>query len=812
MPTLSQWKILSRLLLKRANEVSEAAHNDKDGYEQGSDQVENPEEMATRTGHELSQTHKQNLTKELESSSRSPGGMIQNKVHQSIPEESTLSSSLASYQQVSGDKDVKNPSDALDSSRSIGSPKLFHIVRPKSAKVVRIQDDMADKIIAENGMAFGGSKTFVTSRQQISDGAAKTDSICETGIGPVNSGLLIKEEPRDSDLKGPIKVISSPRGKEKSILRALGMGEFEQSPHKNPTRPCLKRSDSCFIRRPDSRTKIVTFGRPFSSTHIFKGDVENITNKNNANKPKLVTMNESLLGNSIQSTGSARHFVTNISTKNTELNLIDGQAAVSNATRIKRPSSSGPTFWRAAQMVATVNKVGLARKASFPVEWQASGSPGVEKSLPRSPAFRVRRDSTMSRNFQGGQGFGQAMSPHSTLDFSLSSGLKVASNEKKEVENYEPYVIRNGHLMKRNSKSSRIKDVSEKTDSEENAVAKILKISCGLDDVKATKFIDTHIMETQHGNAHINESLPCQEERAVSQYSLRDDGLQHSQQEERPSSQSRVTTPTTMVALTQRVTGTGSVRSGDAMIDNQVMEHVQKRSFSDGNGALRRWSKVHQAIVSADQFCDNTEPDGESRSNIQLDDLDVDEQAELQKLGFRKPSKGKKKKKKKRVETRGENQSSSQSSQKKNTFINLKEDPVLIKVSKKNQNVGKFSGPPELKPNAVCFEIQGSDLTHGDVKTQVQRLLRNNPEVKLIEIQFHHRSLVNNIKDMHNRWIITTNSVEGRNRLAGATVSFPGFQAQLRRYDDIVNTEFQQFTRMSNFAKMMVTRLGNGGK
>ncbi|RUS71423.1 hypothetical protein EGW08_020806 [Elysia chlorotica] len=331
-------------------------------------------------------------------------------------------------------------------------------------------------------------------------------------------------------------------------------------------------------------------------------------------------------------------------------------------------------------------------------------------------------------------------------------------------------------------------------------------------DVKAMGDNDSRT-ETHQSHLGFSESNQPQEDHALSQGYPRDTGLQQSPPEERPSSHSRASTPTTMVAITMRAMRAGNhVRSREAMVDDQPTEHAQRRSFSDGTGALRRWSKVHQAIVSADQFDDNALPvESHSRSTAQLQDLNVAEQAELEKLGFRKPTKSKKKKKKKSVETKGDNQPSAQSSTKKNV-INLKEDPVLMKVSKKNQNVGKFTSPPEPKPNAVCFEVQGSDLTHCEVKAQVQKLLRNSPEIKITEMQFHHRSLINNIKEMNNRWIITTNSVEGRNRLAGATVSFPDFQTQLRRYDDIVNTEYQQFTRMSNFAKMMHTRLGHGGK
>ncbi|BFZ09800.1 hypothetical protein BsWGS_12838 [Bradybaena similaris] len=136
----------------------------------------------------------------------------------------------------------------------------------------------------------------------------------------------------------------------------------------------------------------------------------------------------------------------------------------------------------------------------------------------------------------------------------------------------------------------------------------------------------------------------------------------------------------------------------------------------------------------------------------------------------------------------------------------LIEDPILVKVSKRNRNVGKFTCKPDPMPNAVCFEIPGTELRHQDVKLQVESLLRTYPEVKIIGIQFHNRALVNNQRDMNNRWIITTNTDVGCNLLVGNCLSFDGHEVQLRLYDEVIRTEYQQFVRMTNFVKMMDTR------
>lgn len=52
-----------------------------------------------------------------------------------------------------------------------------------------------------------------------------------------------------------------------------------------------------------------------------------------------------------------------------------------------------------------------------------------------------------------------------------------------------------------------------------------------------------------------------------------------------------------------------------------------------------------------------------------------------------------------------------------------------FKVSKKNKNVGHFLEKPAPQPNAVCFEILGSNQTHNEVKLQLERLLKTCPEV-----------------------------------------------------------------------------------
>ncbi|RUS71424.1 hypothetical protein EGW08_020807 [Elysia chlorotica] len=338
MPTLSQWKILSRLLLKKANEAAAAANNDTDAYGQCSDEEENAGNIASG----VAQTHGQAVG----ASSISPNGEVFDNKYQSIPEERTQSGYLASDQHGSGDGVIGSSCDNLESSRSTVSPNPFHRGRPKSGKVVRIQEDVTEEDKAsEKGMSVGNSETHMESGQRVSNGSETKGSFKKAGTETDKDGSG-EHKAEDS------KVVTG--GEEKSGPEAIAMDEVGLILRKNPTRPCLKRSDSCFIRRPDSRTKSVTFGRPYSSTNLYSDGIENISDRNHASKQKCNTMNEYLRGGFTQSNSLARQSVTKIAIKNTELTFRDDQAAPVNTTRVNRPSSSGPTFWRAAQVVAAV--------------------------------------------------------------------------------------------------------------------------------------------------------------------------------------------------------------------------------------------------------------------------------------------------------------------------------------------------------------------------------------------------------------------------------------------------------------------------
>ncbi|XP_067675288.1 uncharacterized protein [Haliotis asinina] len=141
------------------------------------------------------------------------------------------------------------------------------------------------------------------------------------------------------------------------------------------------------------------------------------------------------------------------------------------------------------------------------------------------------------------------------------------------------------------------------------------------------------------------------------------------------------------------------------------------------------------------------------------------------------------------------------------SLMDMKKDPMLRKA-RKARVPPLQSKPPEPNPNAVCFSIVGSTLSHHDVWAAFKKdILSQHPEVKVKSLQFIPRAIF--IKrpkggdPIEDRWVITFTSEWFRNRVAGMDLKFKTEAVQLRRYDDVVNCEYRQFTRMNDYMKMV---------
>ncbi|XP_059177069.1 uncharacterized protein LOC131956566 [Physella acuta] len=547
--------------------------------------------------------------------------------------------------------------------------------RVRSAKSVRIADDSAMRAVPE-----------VEDLQLSSNPAQELDEPTET---------------TDTDVSP-----NSPQDTSRSLAAD------ETTDIKVTVKPCLKRGTSCFFKRPDSRSKSVTFGRPSSGFYPLR----------NAESLESDSGLFPAIKNSQAQSEPTTPLTTSREGDKFPLWSRYGFTSADPQDVRTRPSSCGPVFRTANQITGVMQKFDTARRKGWNFERRFSC---IEPNL--SGVFSIRRGSIINRT----------LFPISIQTAAIKS--THATPEPAPVP-YEPYIIKNCRLIRRDSAqlSPPYKDEQNKEET---------------DFRRGDEFNDADDDASSDGDAD-------------------------------------------------------SLEVCAASLDTKV--------------ELPRWSKEKQAIIVDRPVSAVSLPAGTIVQKLGLwnqNELLMSEetQQELQKLGFRKPSKAKRKKKAKgngkgtRIDLTGLVTGKLEQVAKK-IEINLQKDPVLIKVSKKNRNVGKFLGPPEPQPNAVCFEVLGTLLNHSDVKQQLGDLLKTCPEVKLVGIKFDHRAIYNSSSDMYNRWIITTSTVEGRNRLSGGNLTFGDLTVQLRRYDDVINSEYQQFTRMRNFVKMMNHRKILGGK
>ncbi|XP_025098555.1 uncharacterized protein LOC112566544 isoform X2 [Pomacea canaliculata] len=124
----------------------------------------------------------------------------------------------------------------------------------------------------------------------------------------------------------------------------------------------------------------------------------------------------------------------------------------------------------------------------------------------------------------------------------------------------------------------------------------------------------------------------------------------------------------------------------------------------------------------------------------------------------------------------------------KQEMLDLVNDPVLRRVSKKTQNIPKYTKPPDSRPTAVCFDIDGPSLTHSVVKFQMDTLIEDfdDFEVKVVSVEYQPRAIHIKGIDVENRWVITLDSQYAAARLSGSQLLFGTKEVIVRRYDDVI--------------------------
>ena len=111
-----------------------------------------------------------------------------------------------------------------------------------------------------------------------------------------------------------------------------------------------------------------------------------------------------------------------------------------------------------------------------------------------------------------------------------------------------------------------------------------------------------------------------------------------------------------------------------------------------------------------------------------------------------------------------------------------------VKKSAKKKN------PPELKPEALCFDLKGNDVSHTDVLNEVRNFANLFRDVSVKFVQF---------LPIEERWVLTMNSTQSRDRLTGAYVTINGREVQLRRYDDIMKLEYRKYLRAGGLIELV---------
>ncbi|KAK3098053.1 hypothetical protein FSP39_015633 [Pinctada imbricata] len=102
--------------------------------------------------------------------------------------------------------------------------------------------------------------------------------------------------------------------------------------------------------------------------------------------------------------------------------------------------------------------------------------------------------------------------------------------------------------------------------------------------------------------------------------------------------------------------------------------------------------------------------------------------------------------------------------------------------------------PPDPKPEALCFDLKGSSPDHTDVLNGVRKITNLFRGTSIKFVQFLPRE---------HRWVITMDSMQSRDRMAGSYVTINDTEVQLRRYDDIAKLEYRKYIRANGLIEMV---------
>jgi len=123
----------------------------------------------------------------------------------------------------------------------------------------------------------------------------------------------------------------------------------------------------------------------------------------------------------------------------------------------------------------------------------------------------------------------------------------------------------------------------------------------------------------------------------------------------------------------------------------------------------------------------------------------------------------------------------------------------------------KFKAPPEKRPLTVCIDYPGVALSHNEVREAVDEaimFLKLNVFATVRAIQFVPRSCILGAPTCKNRWLITVGDLHTLHELMISGLNLRGEHIPVRRYDMVMQEEYQIFQQLQALEKEMASNNG----
>lgn len=109
-----------------------------------------------------------------------------------------------------------------------------------------------------------------------------------------------------------------------------------------------------------------------------------------------------------------------------------------------------------------------------------------------------------------------------------------------------------------------------------------------------------------------------------------------------------------------------------------------------------------------------------------------------------------------------------------------------------------FDEQPQRKPRSLCFDYPDYDLSHGDVKKAIERIMPDAfTSKRVVSMQFENRRVKHQIRDLLNRWHVEVCDSDTRNALLNKKIKFSTDQREisvkLRSFDTVTADEYKRY-------------------